>query len=116
MRSKETPRRVFAAALLLCPVIAWSATAIRLEPPRTALANPTASQHYVVSALDSTGIERDVSSSCKVSSSDPNVVQIDEKRHLMIGKAPGHAQVRAEFSGAVSIAEITVGDKASDMY
>jgi hypothetical protein len=115
MRTDGTQARVFAASLLLCPVMAWSATGVRLEPPRIALASSTASQHYVVSALDSTGIERDVGSSCKISSSDPNVVQIDEKHHLMIGKSPGHAQVRAEFSGAVSVAEVTVGDKASDM-
>jgi hypothetical protein len=112
---KDALRRI-SAVFLLCPAIGGTAVALRLEPPRIALANPTASQHYVVSALESQSPERDVSDSSKLSSSNPNVVQIDEKQHLIIGKAPGHAQVRAEWKGAASIAEVTVGNKTSDMY
>ena len=92
-----------------------SPMAIRLEPPRVALASPSASQHYIVSAVDAAGTEIDVSSSCRIRSSDPTVVRIDETRHLILGAAPGHAQVFAELDGVESAAEITVGNKASDM-
>jgi hypothetical protein len=86
---------------------------LRLDPPHISLASPWASQRYLVSAIDSAGVERDVTNLCRLRSSDPNVVQTDEKSHVIVGKAPGRTQVKAEMEGAFSVAEVTVDNKPS---
>jgi hypothetical protein len=88
---------------------------IRLEPSPIALASPSASQHYIVLTVDSAGTERDISDTCRLRSSNPAVVRIDNSQHLIVGVAPGHAQIRAETGGIASVTDVTVGDKASGM-
>ena len=106
----------FALGWLPMVVLGAAPREIRLEPSRIALANPTASQHYIVSGVATDGAERDLTTASRVLSSDPNVVEIDETQHLIIGKAPGRALIRAEVDGVVKgVAEVKVGNSSSDM-
>ena len=88
---------------------------VRLEPEGIALSSPGTSQHFVITGTDSEGTEKDVTNSCRVTSSNPKVVDVDLPKSLLIGRSPGHAEIRISFGQRSSFARVTVGNLPTDM-
>jgi hypothetical protein len=69
----------------------------------------------VITGTDSEGTEKDVTASSRVTSSNPKVVDVDLPKSLLIGRSPGHAEIRISFGQRSSFARVTVGNLPTDM-
>ena len=90
-------------------------TALRLEPPAIVLGNAGASQALVISAVDASGLERNVTSQCNIVSSDTAVIEIDQTHARIVAKGSGRAQVRATLGALETGATVTVASKPAEL-
>jgi hypothetical protein len=60
-------------------------------------------------------MEKDVTNSCRIISSNAEVVEVNSAKGLLIGKSPGRAEFRVSLGQASGIAQVTVGDRPVDM-
>ncbi|MBM3774994.1 MAG: hypothetical protein FJW37_07485, partial [Acidobacteria bacterium] len=90
-------------------------TSLRIDPQGISLPSPGASQAYIVTAADRTGLETDVTAACAVRSSDPAVVEIDRERGRIFAKAPGRARILVSFEGARAGSQVTVGNRPAEL-
>ena len=86
-----------------------------MEPEEIVLAHPGASQHYIISATDSKGTVTDVTHQCQLSSSAPEIVEIDLENARIVGKSAGKAEVRVSWGKATQTSHITVSNRSHDM-
>ena len=83
--------------------------ALRFEPAGIFLAGPGLSQDFLLTAVDATGLEADVSQDCIVSSSAPDVVRVDAELRRLVGVGQGRAEVEAECGELSVAADVRVG-------
>jgi len=88
---------------------------LRLEPQQVALAGPGASQHFVVTGVDSSGNEVDVTGRASVTSSDPEALAVDSERAVLHGRSPGKVQVRVALDGVSRQVPVEVRPGSSDL-
>ena len=88
---------------------------LRLEPEHVALAGPGASQHFVVTGVDASGNEVDVTGRASVTSSDPESLAVDSARAVLHGKLPGKVQVRVALDGLSRQVPVEVRPGSSDL-
>ena len=88
---------------------------LRLEPEQVALAGPGASQHFVVTGVDRSGIEVDVTRRASVTSSDPECLAVDSARAILHGKSPGQVQIRVALDGISRQVPAEVRPGSSDL-
>ena len=88
---------------------------LRLEPEHVALAGPGASQHFVVTGVDASGNEVDVTGRASVTSSNPESLAVDSARAVLHGKSPGKVQVRVALDGLSSQVPVEVRPGSSDL-
>lgn len=91
----------------------WSG--LRFAPEQIVLASPGASQRFLVSAIDESGRERDVTSQCDIDSTVPEVVAVDRQSGAIHGKMPGRTDLRIRFSGLAVTTRVIVGDKPTEV-
>lgn len=97
------------------PVRAETWTSITVKPGQIALASPGKSQHIVVSATNSSGLEKDVTGICQMQSSNPEVVSVDQNHGLITGRSSGRAEVRVSLGNTTALAKVTVSDKSAEV-
>ena len=88
---------------------------LRLEPEQVALAGPGSTQHFVVTGVDASGNEVDVTGRASVTSSDPASLAVDSERALLQGKSPGKVQLRVALDGLSSQVPVEVRPGSSDL-
>lgn len=88
---------------------------LRLEPANIVLAGPGLSQSVLVTALDSQGVEVDVSLACRITSSNPNAVSVDSADGRLVARAPGRSRIRVELGSLAAESEVRVGSRPSEM-
>jgi hypothetical protein len=94
---------------------AESPRAIRIQPEDICLTSPGTSQRFIVLVKDSNGLETDVTRSCRITSSKPQVVTVDREKHLLIGKGIGDAELRVTLGKLTASSRITVSDRRTEM-
>ncbi|MEJ7608283.1 MAG: Ig-like domain-containing protein, partial [Bryobacteraceae bacterium] len=105
-----------AGILLLCAfggLVASGETwkEVRFTPDRIDLPNSSASQRFVISALDRAGKVSDVTALALVTSSDPSIA--DAAEGVVQGKAAGRATLTISLGTVSSLAEVTVGSQSA---
>jgi len=88
---------------------------LRMEPEGIRLSSPGASQTFLVLASDADGRVIDVTSSCRIASSQPEIVAVDESRGLLVGKAAGAADIRAVLGSRQVVSRVTVGNQSAEV-
>ena len=88
---------------------------LRLEPQQVALAGPGAAQHFVVTGVDGSGNEVDVTGLASVTSSDPESLAVDSAQPVLHGRAPGKFQVRVALDGVSIQVPVEVRPGSSDL-
>ncbi|MSO24282.1 MAG: DUF1553 domain-containing protein, partial [Acidobacteria bacterium] len=68
-----------------------------------------------ISGADREGMEKDVTNSCRIASSNPAVVEVNPAKGLLIGKSPGRAEIRISLGQTHNTAQVTVGSLPTDM-
>lgn len=101
----------FALALLFGTCFAginWKA--VWLEPRTPILLSVGETQPYKIMGLNGADVRAELTKSqyLKITSSDPGIVEIDQKNAAVIGKRPGHVEIRISFSEATSIVQAFV--------
>jgi hypothetical protein len=83
--------------------INWKA--VWLEPRMPVILTVGETQPYKVMGLNGGNLKADLTTSpyLQISSSDPGVLEIDQKQAIFLGKQPGHVEVRISFSEATAI-------------
>lgn len=116
MRLAVSSPSVFALVTLTLPLnaaVAWKS--IKLEPGQITLANPGASQRFVIAGMDPSGRELDLSETSTVVSSNPQVAAVDLKQGLISAKSAGHAVITASVNGLLSSAHVEVRNQPGDV-
>jgi hypothetical protein len=93
--------------------LAWKS--IRFEPASIVFSSPGVSQHFVVSGIGSDGREQDVTGFCRITSSNPRVIEVDESKGLLTAKSPGRAEIQVFLNGTSCTTEVTVANQRADM-
>ena len=105
----------YGIALFATGVQAGSWKNLRFAPDHISLANPAASQRFVVSATDESGREADVTRQCEIRAANPQVVTVDRADAVVRGKAPGRTELRIRLGSLRATAEIAVGEKQTEV-
>ena len=94
--------------------INWKA--VWLEPPTPVILTVGETKPYTVMGLNGADVKADLTKSpyLIMKSSDLDIVQIDRKNALFVGKKPGQAEIRISFSEATSIAKVFVKERKTD--
>jgi hypothetical protein len=87
-----------------------------LEPNPISLNSPGSSVSYVVKGINGADIEADRTHNpdLKITSSDENVVAVDQASARLTGKAVGRAEIRISFSECASLITATVRDPSEN--
>ena len=100
------------AALLSIGVAAGGINrkAVWLEPQNVVIVNNGEKQPYTVMGLNGANVTANLTRSpyLKIESSDPDVLEVDRKNGMFIGKKPGHTEVHISFSEATAIVKAVV--------
>jgi hypothetical protein len=104
---------------LLCVVIVgivfaginWKA--VWVEPKMPILLTVGQTKPYTIMGLNGGDVKADLTASpyLSISSSDPDIVQVDRNNAAFIGEKTGHAQIRISFGGATSIVQAFVREQ-----
>lgn len=91
--------------------INWKA--VWLEPRSPVILSVGETQPYTVMGLNGADVRADLTRSqyLKITSSDPGVVEVDQKNAVVIGKKPGQAEIRISFSEATSVVQAFVKER-----
>jgi hypothetical protein len=92
-----------------------SLEAIRVQPEDIRLSSPGSSQRFIILATNRDGTDTDVTSSCRITSSQARVVAVDLEQHRLLGKSPGSAEIRVSLGQLSSVSRVTVSDRAAEM-
>ena len=89
---------------------------IWLEPNAPVVLTVGENQTYAVWGLNGADVRSNLTKSpyLKMSSSNPDVVEIDRRDATFIGKKPGHSVIRFSFSEASNAAQAVVKEPNSD--
>jgi len=84
-----------------------------LEPNPIILNSPASSIQYIVRGIDGADHQFDLTHHrfLKVTSSDENVIAVDQESARLVGKAVGRVEIRVSFSECTSINVATVNSK-----
>jgi len=107
----------FAATLLIGTSFAginWKT--VWLEPRMAVVLMVGETQPYTIMGLNGADVQADLTKSqyLKITSSDPDIVEVDQKNAVLIGKKPGQAEIRISFSEATSIVRAVVKEPKTD--
>jgi len=83
-------------------------TGIEISPSDLNLTTARARQSFVVQALYSDGITRDVTAEAKVALANPALAKVE--KNVLFPLADGATELKAEFSGKAVVAKVTVKD------
>jgi hypothetical protein len=103
---------LLAAGGIMAPAgINW--LSVWLEPNTQVVLTVGETQPYAVWGLDGMKVRSNLTQSqyLKISSSNPDVIEIDRKNGTFIGKKPGHSIIRFSFSEASNVAQGVVKEK-----
>jgi hypothetical protein len=89
--------------------------AIKIEPRQITLANPGASQRFVISATDASGREMDSPADTRVVSSNPQVAVVDPKSGTITAKSSGRAVITASRGRMSSSVQVEVRNQPGDV-
>ncbi len=92
-----------------------SLKAIRVQPEDIRLASPGSSQQFIVLATNRDGTKTDVTSSCRIRSSQPQVVTVDLEKHRLLGKSAGSAEIQVSLGQLSSLSVVKVSDQTTEM-
>jgi hypothetical protein len=92
-----------------------SHVSIRLDPEGIVLEHPGASQRFIISAIDSDGVVKNVTQLCQVVSSAPDIAEIDLQNSRIVAGTPGQTEIRVSWNKAVQVSHVTVGNRPYDM-
>src|SRR5262249_7312457 len=87
-------------------------TGIEISPPDLNLTSARARQSFIVQALYSDGITRDVTTESKFALANPALAKIDKSTLLPV--ADGATELKAEFGGKAATAKVSVKSASAD--
>lgn len=105
----------FCVALSMMAVAGINWKAVWVEPITPILLTVGESKPYTIMGLDGRDVRANLTTSpyLTITSSDPDIVQVDRAHAAFVGKTPGHAEIRISFSEATSIVKAFVREKKS---
>jgi hypothetical protein len=88
-----------------------------LEPRTPVVLTVGETQPYIIMGLNGADVKADLTKSqyLKISSPNPDVLEIDQKNAVFIGKKPGHSVIRFSFSEASNGVQATVKEKGDSV-
>ena len=94
--------------------INWKA--VWLEPRMPIILTVGETQPYTVMGLNGMDVKADLTKSpyLTIHSSDSDVLEIDRKNAVFVGKKPGHVEIRIAFSEATAIVQAFVKEPKTD--
>jgi len=97
--------------LFICVAVAginWKA--VWLEPKHPVVLEVGETQPYTVMGLNGmdTTVNLTRSPYLKITSSDPDILEVDQKNAVFIGKKPGKVEIRISFSEATALVQAFV--------
>src|SRR5258708_7181679 len=94
--------------------INWKA--VWLEPRTPIVLTVGEMQPYTVMGLNGADVKAELTKSqyLKITSSNPGIVEVDQKNAVLIGKKLGQAEIRISFSEATSIVQAFVKERKTD--
>jgi hypothetical protein len=94
--------------------INWKA--VWLEPRTPVVLAVGETQPYTVMGLNGADVKAELTKSqyLKITSSDPGIVEVDQKNAVLIGKKLGQAEIRISFSEATSYVHAVVKERKTD--
>ena len=94
--------------------IDWKAVWFEPATPVTLAVGET--QAYTVMGLNGADVKANLTRSpyLKITSSDPDVVEVDRKNAVFVAKKPGKAEIRISFSEATNTAQVFVKERKAD--
>jgi hypothetical protein len=94
--------------------INWKA--VWLEPRTPVFLTVGETQPYTVMGLNGADVKAELTKSqyLKITSSDPGIVEVNQKNAVLIGKKVGQAEIRISFSEATSFVHAVVKDRKTD--
>jgi hypothetical protein len=115
-------RRLFRVVVTLWIVASFSMTGginwktVWLEPNPVGLPSPGSSISYIVKGIDGANNLADLTRNryLSVTSSDQNIISIDQANATITGKAVGHVEIRISFSECTSIIQAWVRDPSKE--
>ncbi len=99
-------KRAISALVLVLPLPAAAGDAVLLDPPGIVLAGPGAAQRLLVRRMDDAGEISDTASACQLSSTRPEIVEIQGTSVRAV--APGESVIAANCEGSVTGATVKV--------
>jgi hypothetical protein len=120
MRGRTLRNAAKAGAVLLAgvgvPAFAGNGwTALELDPPGIVLQGAGAAQKFIVTARDDQAHAADVSRSCRLLSSDPNVLTVDSDAGIVVGRSPGRATIEVSFGRLKTSLPVEVRNQSQEM-
>ena len=111
--------QLFAFAIGLFTGVAFSGInwkAVWLEPRTPVVLTVGETQPYTVMGLNGADVKAELTKSqyLKITSSDPGIVEVDQKNAVLIGKKLGQAEIRISFSEATSFVHAVVKERKTD--
>lgn len=104
-------------ALSMVAVAGINWKAVWVEPITPVLLTVGESKPYTIMGLNGRDVKANLTTSpyLTITSSDPEVVQVDRAHGAFVGKKPGHAEIQISFSEATTLVKAFVREKKSPL-
>ncbi len=88
---------------------------IQFVPQGISLSNPGMQQSFLVTASDGQGSQADVTSLCRITSRDSEVVRVDSKSYRLSAESSGVTTIEVRLDHLVHTVTVRVGERASEV-